>query len=92
MTTFIDMGQLGDQPVEIDYRYHPSHNGKGIEPDEDAMCYIRSVKYESIEIYDELSESFIDELSSLCKDDHNADMFAAIEEKSDRMRHPEIFD
>lgn len=67
MTTFINMGELGDQVCTVEY--------KTIGKD---GAYVQSVKWEGVEIYDELSESFIEEIADQCRDDMKDDMFAAI--------------
>lgn len=81
MTTFINMGELGDQCVTVEY--------KTVGND---CADVRSIKWEGVEIYDELSESFIEEIADQCRDDMKEDMFAAIEQKIDEMRHPELFE
>lgn len=81
MTTFINMGQLGDQVCTVEY--------KTISKD---GCYVQSVKWEGVEIYDELSESFIEEIADQCRDDMSNDLFASIEQKAEKLRNSEIFD
>ena len=81
MTTFINMGQLGDQVVDVEYKSTSTEH-----------AYVTSIKWEGVEIYDELSESFIEEIADQCRDDMSSDLFASIEQKAEKLRNPEIFD
>ena len=91
-SVFIDMGEIGDQRVDIEYKEIKYRSGCGIELDEEACIEIMSVKWNLIDIQDDLDKDCILSIEQDCKDDFDSDFFAAIEEKGDRMRHPEIFD
>ena len=71
MTTFINMGQLGDQVVDVEYKSTSNEH-----------AYVTSIKWEGVEIYDELSEEFIEEIADQCRDYMSNDLFASIEQKA----------
>lgn len=83
-----DCGPLGEVALTVSYKYRPSHNGRGIEPDEAPSATIYWIKVGGVHgVEVDVADDYItDEIIPACVADWNGDALYAAQERADAIR------
>lgn len=81
--TYLDMGELGDQEVTVEYDYRPGWKGSWNEPPEYEEAEITSVKWFGLEIISRIPKETIKRFVEESFDDVTGDINQALEDAAE---------